>query len=238
MPTLMLNGRYDFDDAFRDVATPAVRPAGISARAQTAHGTRDRSRNGGRRCGPRDSPLARPLSWTGRPVLTRVDSRSGRDRRSLDRRARHQGCGAGAAQAEDTSSPWPGKAKSRYHSRRAPRRTWRGVSKGLVGSAGLRGVPKFGFGTPKLDLGSRVVADGIAVVEQVEDVARRAAAGASAPKLERVVQVQVQHHLGRGLVGTRPPSRTRRHAASPGISPGAAVVGLAARAVSGGPSPP
>ena len=70
MPTLMLNGRYDFERAIRDGATSTVRPAGNSGRAQTAHGLRDRSRVADRGRGRRDSPLARPLSWTGFTTTT------------------------------------------------------------------------------------------------------------------------------------------------------------------------
>ena len=66
IPTLMLNGRYDFGAPVETAATSAVRPAGSPPDAETAHGLRDRSCVADRGRAPRDSALAGPLPWTGR----------------------------------------------------------------------------------------------------------------------------------------------------------------------------
>ena len=84
IPTLMLNGRYDFETPFETAQRPLFDLLGSPAEHkrhrvfETGHALADRG------CGRRDSSLARPLSWTGRPVLSgRVQSPACRRRRPL-----------------------------------------------------------------------------------------------------------------------------------------------------------
>ena len=59
-------------DSLRDGATSAVRPARHSSRAEAAQGIRDRTCAADGRRGRGDSPVARPLSWRGRPPGARI----------------------------------------------------------------------------------------------------------------------------------------------------------------------
>ena len=76
MPTLMLNGRYDFECAARHRAAAAVRPAGHAAREQAPRHPGHRARDTDRRRRTRDAAVVRPL-----PRARRAHARA-RDQRA------------------------------------------------------------------------------------------------------------------------------------------------------------